>query len=111
MLTVTTNEDSGCIKLLGLTGNKSEGGLISNTTSLLATPEGEGMDSCSFYSGPSDATIFAFGESGGESCGSVAYSGESCGSIAFSGGGESCGSIASSGGGSVSCGGGCSYSC
>lgn len=111
MLTVTTNEDSGCIKLLGLTGNKSEGGLISNTTSLLATPEGEGMDSCSFYSGPSDATIFAFGESG-ESCGSIASAGdESCGSIAFSGGGESCGSIASSGGGSVSCGGGCSYSC
>ena len=110
MLTVTTNEESGCAKLLGLTGNKSEGGLISSTTSLLATPEGEGMDSCSFYSGPSDATIFAFGESG-ESCGSVAYAGESCGSIAFSGGGESCGSIASSGGGSVSCGGGCSYSC
>ena len=111
MLTVTPkNEESGCAKLLGLTGNKSEGGLISSTTSLLATPEGEGMDSCSFYSGPSDATIFAFGESG-ESCGSVAYAGESCGSIAFSGGGESCGSIASSGGGSVSCGGGCSYSC
>ncbi len=110
MLTVTTNEDSGCIKLLGLTGNKSEGGLISNTTSLLATPAGEGMDSCSFYSGPSDATIFAFGESG-ESCGSVAYAGESCGSVAYSGGGESCGSVASSGGGSVSCGGGCSYSC
>ena len=110
MLTVTTNEDSGCIKLLGLTGNKSEGGLISNTTSLLATPEGEGSDTCSFYSGPSDATIFAFGESG-ESCGTVASSGESCGSIAYSGGGESCGSIASSGGGSVSCGGGCSYSC
>ena len=110
MLTVTTNEESGCLKLLGLTGNKSEGGLISNTTSLLATPEGEGFDSCSFYSGPSDATIFAFGESA-ESCGSIASSGESCGSIAFSGSGESCGSIASSGGGSVSCGGGCSYSC
>lgn len=111
MLTVTTNEESGCLKLLGLTGNnKSEGGLISSTTSLLATPEGEGCDTCSFYSGPSDATIFAFGESG-ESCGSIASSGESCGSIAFSGGGESCGSIASSGGGSVSCGGGCSYSC
>ena len=99
MLTVTTNEDSGCLKLLGLTGGaKSEGGLISNTTSLLATPEGEGYDSCSFYSGPSDATIFAFGESG-----------ESCGSIASSGG-ESCGSIASSGG-SFSSGGGCNYAC
>ena len=109
---VTKNEESGCAKLLGLTGPKSEGGLISHTTSLLATPEGEGYDTCSFYSGPSDATIFAFGESG-ESCGSVAYTSgdESCGSVAFSVGGESCGSVASSGGGSASCGGGCSYSC
>lgn len=112
MLTVTTNEDSGCAKLLGLTGNpKSEGGLICNTTSLLDTPEGEGYDSCSFYSGPSDNTIFAFGESE-ESCGSVAFTtgGESCGSIALSTGGESCGSIASAGG-CASSGGGCNYAC
>lgn len=111
MLTVTSKEESGCAKLLGLTGStKSEGGLICNTTSLLATPDGEGYDTCSFYSGPSDATIFAFGESG-EYSGSIAFAdGESCGSIAFTGGGESCGSIASSGG-SFSCGGGCSYSC
>ena len=112
MLTVTPkNDESGCAKLLGLTGNKSEGGLISSTTSLLATPDGEGYDECSFYSGPSDATIFAFGESG-ESCGSVAYSdgNESCGSIAFSEGGESCGSIASSDCGGSS-GGGCDYAC
>ena len=111
MLMVTTNEDSGCAKLLGLTGSsKCEGGLISNTTSLLATPNGEGYDSCSFYSGPSDATIFAFGESG-ESCGSIAYtdSGESCGSIAFSGGSESCGSVASAGSSFSGC--ACSYSC
>ena len=112
MLMVTTKEDSGCAKLLGLTGNnKSEGGLISSTTSLLATPEGEGYDTCSFYSGPSDSTIFAFGESD-ESCGSIAYvDSESCGSIAYSGGGASCGSIASAGGSSVSCGGGCNYAC
>ena len=112
MLTVTTNEESGCAKLLGLTGSpKSEGGLICSSTSLLETAEGEGYDTCSFYSGPSDATIFAFGESA-ESCGSIAYSsGESCGSIAFSSSGESCGSIASSGGGSFSCGGGCDYAC
>jgi len=112
MLMVTTNEESGCAKLLGLTGStKSEGGLICNTTSLLATPDGEGYDSCSFYSGPSDATIFAFGESG-ESCGSIAYSdSESCGSIAYSSSGESCGSIASAGGSSISCGGGCNYAC
>lgn len=111
MLTVTPKEESSCAKLLGLTGGpKSEGGLICSTTSLLATPEGEGCDTCSFYSGPSDSTIFAFGESG-ESCGSIAYEGsESCGSIAYSGGGESCGSIASSAG-SVSCGGGCNYAC
>lgn len=113
MLTVTSskNEESGCAKLLGLTGTKSEGGLISSTTSLLATPDGEGFDECSFYSGPSDATIFAFGESE-ESCGSVAYSdsGESCGSIAYSDSGESCGSIASSCGGGFS-GGGCDYAC
>jgi len=112
MLMVTTNEDSGCAKLLGLTGNnKSEGGLISSTTSLLATPDGEGYDTCSFYSGPSDSTIFAFGESS-ESCGSVAYDGsESCGSIAFSSGSESCGSVAFSGGSSFSCGGSCNYAC
>ena len=113
MLMVTTKEDSGCAKLLGLTSNtKSEGGLISNTTSLLATPDNGGYDTCSFYSGPSDSTIFAFGESC-ESCGSIAFgeSGESCGSIAFAGSGESCGSIASAGGGSVSCGGGCNYAC
>ena len=111
MLMVTSKEESGCAKLLGLTGTKSEGGLICSITSLLATPEGEGYDSCSFYSGPSDATIFAFGESA-ESCGSIAYAdSESCGSIAFSGGSESCGSIASSGGGSISCGGGCNYAC
>ena len=85
--------------------------LISNNTSLLsATLANGGMDSCSFYAGPSDASILAFGESA-ESCGSIAYEGaESCGSIAYSAGSESCGSIASSSG-SVSSGCACSYSC
>ena len=112
MLTVTPSEDSSCAKLLGLTGNKSEGGLISSTTSLLIMNDNDGCDTCSFYSGPSDATIFAFGESA-ESCGSIAFydGSESCGSIAFSDGGECCGSIASSDGGSFSCGGGCNYAC
>ena len=115
MLTVTPSNDesTSCAKLLGLTAPKSdEGGLICNTTSLLAPVDGEsGLDTCSFISPASDADIMAFCESS-ESCGSIAYSdSESCGSIAFSGGSESCGSIASSGGGSVSCGGGCSYSC
>lgn len=82
--------------------------LLSNNISLLA-PSNGGADTCSFYSGPSDATILAFGEQA-ESCGSVAYSnsGESCGSIAYSGSGESCGSVASS---SSFSGGGCSYCC
>ena len=109
------NEESNCAKLLGTVTQAHEGGLISDNTNLISTntslistafSEG-GMDTCSFYSGPSDDTIIAFGES----CGSVAYegAGESCGSIAFSGAGESCGSIASSVGSSS--GGGCSYSC
>ena len=86
--------------------------LISDNVSLISSTLSDGgMDTCSFYSGPSDAAIMAFGEAG-ESCGSIAYSGsESCGSIAFSGGGESCGSVASSSCGGGFSGGGCSYSC
>ena len=70
------------------------------------------MDTCSFYFGPSDSTILAFGESS-ETCGSIAYTGsESCGSIAYSGGGESSGSVAcSSASSGSSFSGGCSYSC
>ena len=101
--------------LLGITTQAHQGGLITNNTNLITAntslisnilSEG-GMDTCSFYNGPSDAAIFAFGQQS-ESCGSIAYSesGESCGSIAYAGGSESCGSIASS---SVSC--ACSYSC
>ena len=112
MFCPSKDENSGCAKLLGLTSKQEpEGGLISETVSLLAPVISEDcLDTCSFYSGPSDAAIIAFGENN-ESCGSIAYSseGESCGSIAYSAGGESCGSIASSGG-SFS-GGGCSYSC
>lgn len=102
--------NSSCAKLLGLTNKTNEGGLISDNTNLIsATLANGGMDTCSFYSGPSDAIIMAFGESA-EACGSIAYSGsESCGSIAYSGS-ESCGSVASSScGSSSSC--GCSYSC
>ncbi|MBR6127721.1 hypothetical protein IKQ21_08570 [bacterium] len=108
-------ESSNCAKLLGTVTPAHEGGLISdntslisNNTSLISTGIADGgLDTCSFYSGPTDADIIAFGESGEF----VSYegSGESCGSIAFSGSGESCGSIASSGG-SFS-GGCCSYSC
>ena len=116
MLTLKSSEETHntCFKFIGADSAPKTTHLISNNTSLIAPSMNEGgADSCSFYSGPSDATIMAFGES----CGSIAYesTGESCGSIAYSGSGESCGSIASasvssgcsfSGGGSFS-----SYSC
>ena len=122
MLTFTNSEDrqSQCFHLLGtakpskstthlITDNTS---LISRSTSLLSQ---SCADSCSFYSGPSDAAILSFGEQA-ESCGSVAYeSSESCGSVAYSvgdvgfSGGVSIASCVSSGGGFS--GGGCSYSC
>ena len=115
-----TEENNNCFKFIGsnTTPSNSVGlisnntSLISNNTSILTTSPDEGLDTCSFYSGPSDSTIFAFGESY-ESTGSIAYSGsESCGSIAYSGGGESCGSIASSSSSSSgSSSGGCCYSC
>ena len=119
-LTLTSSEDKNSgFKFIGANSTSNNGGLISSTTSLitnntsLITVSADGgLDTCSFYSGPSDSTIFAFGESQ-ESCGSVAYSSsESCGSIAYSGS-ESCGSIASSSAssGSSFSGGGCSYSC
>jgi len=114
MVPSSKNEEMSSMKLfLDLTVSKENSVLIfGNSASLLETPVGAGYDTCSFYLGPSDATIFAFGESG-ETCGSIALFGgdDASGSIAFSSGGESCGSIASSGGGSVTCGGGCSYSC
>ena len=118
MLTLNSSEEnhSTCFKFIGADTTPQTTHLISNNTSLIVTTsEGGGMDYCSFYSGPSDAAIMAFGENC-ETSGALAYSvGESCGSIAYSGSGESCGSIASSAvsvssGGGFS-GGGCSYSC
>ena len=119
-LTFTGSEEkqSTCFKFIGadsktqsvslISDNTS---LISNNVSLLSSSVDGGLDTCSFYSGPSDSAIMAFGET----CGSIAYegAGESCGSIAYSGAGESCGSVASSGSFSSgsSVGGGCSYSC
>ena len=109
-----SDEKNSCFKFIGSNNTQSVGlissntSLISNNTSLISESLDGGLDSCSFYSGPSDSVIMAFGESA-ESCGSIAYSGaESCGSIAYSGGAESCGSIASS---SSSFSGGCSYCC
>lgn len=116
MLTFKSSEETHntCFKFIGADSAPKTTHLISNNTSLIAPSMNEGgADSCSFYSGPSDATIMAFGES----CGSIAYesTGESCGSIAYAGSGESCGSIASasvSSGGSFSGGGSfSSYSC
>ena len=113
MLTISTDENkSTCFKFIGADNAPKTTHLISDNTSLICDLDA-GMDTCSFYSGPSDASIIAFGENH-ESCGSIAYSGESCGSIAYTGSGESCGSIASTtsfGGGSSFSGGGCSYSC
>ncbi len=119
MLTISSSDEkqSTCFKFIGADSTPKTTHLISNNTSLI-TPSSSGdsgVDTCSFYSGPSDAAIMAFGESS-ETSGAIAYAGsESCGSIAYSGGAESCGSIASasvsvSSGGGFS-GGGCSYSC
>ena len=113
-LTFTPSEEKAntCFKFIGTDVKPQTTNLISNNVSILNSNDC-GNDTCSFYSGPSDAAIMAFGESF-ESCGSIAYSGgESCGSIAYSGGGESCGSVASSSvsSGASSGGGGCSYSC
>ena len=116
MLSFTGSEEkqSQCFHLLGTVKPTGSVHLISNNTSLISACSSllasSGEDTCSFYSGPSDATILSFGEQA-ESCGSIAYSGaESCGSIAYSGGSESCGSVASSSSGGCT-GGGCSYSC
>ncbi len=119
MLTFTNSEDrqSQCFHLLGtakpanstthlITNNTS---LISRSTSLLSQ---DCEDSCSFYSGPTDAAILSFAEQA-ESCGSIAYEGsESCGSIAYSGGADiSSSTSAGFSSGGCSSGGGCSYSC
>ena len=105
MLTFKSSEETHntCFKFIGADSAPKTTHLISNNTSLIAPSMNEGgADSCSFYSGPSDATIMAFGES----CGSIAYesTGESCGSIASASVSSGCSSF--SGGGSFS-----SYSC
>ena len=119
MLTLAGSEENTCFKFIGMNNSSkdsinlisSSSSLLSDSTSILSSANSCGMDTCSFYSEPSDSTIFAFGESYADSD-SVSYSGsESCGSIAFSGSSESCGSIATSSFSSSSSSGGCSYSC
>mgnify|MGYP003294408751 CR=1 FL=1 len=107
-------KQSSCFKFIGTTSGASRNdNLNSNTVSLILPSNSStfGEDSCSFYSGPSDATIIAFGESY-ESCGIVAYN-DSSNSGGYSSGGESCGIVASCSNSSSSSfsGGGCSYSC
>ena len=116
-LTLSPKEDNRCFNFIGTNSSQNDTiNLISSSTSLLSNQSSllssnDNLDTCSFYSGPSESTILAFGESV-ESCGSIAFSGtESCGSIAFSGGSESCGSIASSSSSSSSSSSACSYSC
>ena len=119
MLSFTAQEDrqNKGFCFIGASSAPSKGGLISSNSSsissnvsLVSSNFGSGLDTCSFYDGPSDSAILAFGESY-ESCGVVAYAGESCGTVAYSGSGESCGSVASSCSSDSSFGGGCSYSC
>ena len=106
MLTIKSSEEkSTCFKFIGADSTPKTTHLISDNISLIAPSVSEGgSDTCSFYSGPSDAAIVAFGQSC-ETAGSIAYSEcETSGSIAYSGC-ETSGSIASAAP-SVSCGGG-----
>ena len=73
-------------------------GLISTTTNLITNSVGiitnnENLDTCSFYTGPSDSNIIAFGENF-ETCGSIADASYS--SDGSYGAAETCGSIATS---------------
>ena len=107
-----SQENNGCFKLLGLTTKPHETNLITENVSLLTnnyTSSGECMDTCSFYSGPSDDVIMAYGDSD-ESCGAIAYSNsESCGSVAYSSAGTVSTAVSVSSSSSCSC--ACSYSC
>ena len=119
-LTLTSTEDKNSgIKFIGANSRSNNGGLIcstttliTNNTSLITASADGGLDTCSFYTGPSDSTILAFGESY-ESCGSIAYDSVAGGSFGYSGASESCGSIASASCSSDSSfsGSSCSYSC
>ena len=113
MLTFTSTEDKQASSLIFVSGatRNSSVSLISESSSLLGSSLLSNNcfeDTCSFYSGPSDSTILAFGESA-ESCGSIAYdSSVTDASFGYSGSAESCGSIASSDSSSGGC---CSYTC
>ena len=104
-LTFSNSEDrqSTCFKFIGTENKTASTSLLSDGStstpiSLLASDIGGGEDSCSFYNGPSDSVIYAFGEST-ETSGSIAYSSDSTetsGSIAYSGGCDSSVSVSTS---------------
>lgn len=110
-LTFAGSKENNCFSLyVGSSKSTNQGGLItsdtallSNSTSLLSNDGG--FDSCDFYSGPSDATIMAFGESY-ETCGNIADASFDSASMGYSGSVETCGAVASS-----DCGSGFSLSC
>ena len=101
MLTLAGSEENTCFKFIGTENKTPSTSLLSDNSSeapvsLLASNVGGGEDYCSFYQGPSESVIFAFGEST-ETSGSIAYAGgstETSGSIAMSGGCESSSSVA-----------------
>ena len=109
-LTFAGSEDkqNTCFKFIGA-DNKT------NSTSVLVDKPSEAPisllssnnsceDTCSFYQGPSDGTIFAFGEST-ETSGAIAYtsdSTETSGSIASIGSDSGCAVVATSTGSSCS---------
>ena len=88
MLTVNSSEEKNtCFKFIGADSTPKTTHLISNNTLLIAPSMSEGgSDTCSFYSGPSDATIMAFGQSC-ETAGSIAQAApvETAGSVAYTG--------------------------
>ena len=111
-LTLAGIDENNCFRFIGMSsGSKESTSLLgANSEPISLISSNDNLDSCSFYSGPSDATITAFGETS-ESCGSIAYAGgESCGSIAYSGDSGTCCSTTSFAS-SSSTGSACSYSC
>ena len=107
MLTLNSNKNEHTTSFLFINNEQRAcTNLITKNTSLIMSClANDGLDTCSFYSGPSDSTIASFSESFSGSFDLAYTGGESCGSIAYTGG-ESCGSVASSC--DSSC---CSYCC
>ena len=76
--------ENSCLKLFGFSSSTKETTCLigANFEPVSLISSNDNLDSCSFYSEPSDATILAFGEAS-ESCGAIANAGsESCGAIA-----------------------------